>query len=96
MIDVGENMELAKMQTIRAAVCRAFDEPLTIEDIVIAEPDGRAVEVTLEACAICHSDITYIVQNNKWYPAVLNRKVSFCLIILANKYQKKMGLTHHL
>ncbi|MEK6216994.1 MAG: alcohol dehydrogenase catalytic domain-containing protein [Boseongicola sp.] len=48
------------MQTIRAAVCRAFGEPLTIEDIVIAEPDGRAVEVTLEACAICHSDITYI------------------------------------
>ncbi len=48
------------MQTIRAAVCRAFDKPLTIEDIQIAAPTGRAVEVTLEACAICHSDISYI------------------------------------
>ncbi len=48
------------MQTIRAAVCRAFDKPLTIEDIQIAAPVGRSVEVTLEACAICHSDISYI------------------------------------
>ena len=48
------------MQTIRAAVCHAFDEPLTIEDVRIAEPTGRAVEVTLDACAICHSDISYI------------------------------------
>ncbi|MGI9389453.1 MAG: alcohol dehydrogenase catalytic domain-containing protein [Boseongicola sp.] len=48
------------MQTIRAAICRAFDEPLTIEDVYIAEPIARAVEVTLEACAICHSDISYI------------------------------------
>ncbi|RZW03384.1 MAG: zinc-binding dehydrogenase, partial [Rhodobacteraceae bacterium] len=47
------------MSTIRAAVCRAFGEPLTIEDVRIAPPQGRAVEVTLEACAICHSDISY-------------------------------------
>ena len=48
------------MQTIQAAVCRAFNEPLTIEDIRIAAPERGAVEVTLEACAICHSDISYI------------------------------------
>ncbi|NND42272.1 MAG: Zn-dependent alcohol dehydrogenase [Silicimonas sp.] len=47
------------MSTIRAAVCRAFGEPLTIEDVRIAPPQGRAVEVTLEACAVCHSDISY-------------------------------------
>ena len=48
------------MQSIRAAVCHAFGEPLTIETVHLAAPTGRAVEITLEACAICHSDITYI------------------------------------
>ena len=47
------------MQKIRAAVCREFGKPLTIEEVHLAAPTGRAVEVTLEACAICHSDITY-------------------------------------
>ena len=48
------------MTEIRAAVCHTFGDPLTIETVHLAAPTGRAVEVTLEACAICHSDITYI------------------------------------
>lgn len=47
------------MTTIRAAVCHAFGEPLKIESVNLAAPEGRSVEVTLEACAICHSDISY-------------------------------------
>lgn len=47
------------MQTIRAAVCREFGKPLTIEELRLAPPTGRAVEVTVDACAICHSDISY-------------------------------------
>lgn len=47
------------MGRIRAAVCRAFGEPLVIEELELAAPTGREVEVTLQACAICHSDITY-------------------------------------
>ena len=47
------------MQTIKAAVCRAFNEPLVIEEIQIAPPGMGEVEVTLDAVAICHSDITY-------------------------------------
>jgi len=47
------------MQTIKAAVCRAFDQPLVIEDVQIAPPGTGEVEVTLYAVAICHSDITY-------------------------------------
>ncbi len=47
------------MATIKAAVCHAFGEPFRIEDVTLAAPAGREVEVTLEACAICHSDITY-------------------------------------
>ncbi|MBT8414767.1 MAG: alcohol dehydrogenase catalytic domain-containing protein [Boseongicola sp.] len=47
------------MTKIRAAVCHAFGEPLKIETVTLAAPKGRDIEVTLKACAICHSDITY-------------------------------------
>ncbi len=47
------------MPKIRAAVCHAFGEPLTIEEVDLRAPEGREVEVTLEAVAICHSDISY-------------------------------------
>jgi Zn-dependent alcohol dehydrogenase len=47
------------MQTIKAAVCREFGQPLVIEDIQIADPRMGEVEVTLDAVAICHSDISY-------------------------------------
>ena len=47
------------MPTIRAAVCREFGQPLSIEDITLADPGPGELEVTLAACAICHSDISY-------------------------------------
>ena len=45
--------------SIKAAVCRAFNEPLTIEEIRLAPPGPGQIEVTLEAVAICHSDISF-------------------------------------
>ena len=47
------------MQRIKAAVCREFGAPLVIEDIQLAAPAAGQVEVTLDAVAICHSDISY-------------------------------------
>lgn len=47
------------MQTIKAAVCREFGAPLVIEEIQIDDPGMGQVEVTLDAVAICHSDISY-------------------------------------
>ncbi len=47
------------MQTIKAAVCHAFNEPLVIEDVQIAPPAAGEVEVELDAVAICHSDISF-------------------------------------
>jgi len=44
--------------TIRAAVCRAFGEPLTIEPLVLAPPGPGEVRVRLQAVAICHSDVS--------------------------------------
>ena len=48
------------MQKVKAAVCREFGKPLVIEEIQLREPGTGEVEVTLEACAVCHSDISYI------------------------------------
>lgn len=47
------------MPTIRAAVCHAFGEPLVVEEVQLRPPGPGEVEVTLKACAICHSDILY-------------------------------------
>lgn len=44
---------------MRAAVCRAFGEPLLIEEIDIAAPQHRELRVEIAACAICQSDIHY-------------------------------------
>ncbi len=47
------------MQTIKAAVCHEFGQPLVIEDIRLRAPEAGEVEVTVDAVAICHSDISY-------------------------------------
>jgi Zn-dependent alcohol dehydrogenase len=44
---------------MRAAVCRAFGEPLVIEEVELAAPAAGELRVTLAACAICQSDIHY-------------------------------------
>ena len=48
------------MGTVKAAVCREFGKPLSIEDITLADPGPGQVEVKIAACAICFSDISYI------------------------------------
>ena len=48
------------MTQIKAAVCNAFQTPLDIETINLRAPDAGEIEVKLKACAICHSDISYI------------------------------------
>ena len=45
---------------MKAAVCRAFGQPLVIEDIDIAAPGPGEIKVKVAACAVCHSDIHYI------------------------------------
>lgn len=47
------------MALIKAAVCHTFGAPFKIENIDLRAPIANEVEVTLSACAICHSDITF-------------------------------------
>ncbi len=47
------------MPAIKAAVCHAFGEPLTIETVELRAPEMGEIEVALDAVAICHSDISF-------------------------------------
>ncbi len=44
---------------MKAAVCFEFAKPLVIQEVTLRAPKSGEVEVTLKACAICHSDISY-------------------------------------
>jgi S-(hydroxymethyl)glutathione dehydrogenase/alcohol dehydrogenase len=45
---------------MKAAVCRAFGQPLTIEQVDLAAPQAGEVRTRIAACAICHSDLLAI------------------------------------
>lgn len=45
---------------MKAAVCREFGAPLTIEEVRLDAPQRDELTVKIAACAICHSDITYM------------------------------------
>jgi Zn-dependent alcohol dehydrogenase len=45
---------------VKAAVCRAFGEPLVIEELALATPEAGELRVKLAACAICQSDLHYL------------------------------------
>ncbi|MGR3289883.1 MAG: alcohol dehydrogenase catalytic domain-containing protein [Paracoccaceae bacterium] len=47
------------MPLIKAAVCHEFGAPLVVEDVELRAPGPGEVEVSLSACAICHSDISF-------------------------------------
>lgn len=62
---------------VRAAVCRAFGAPLAVETLRLAPPGPGEVRVRVLACAICHSDITYM--DGGWggaLPAVFGHEVA--------------------
>ena len=45
---------------MKAALCTAFNAPLEITEVTLAAPGADQIEVTLAACAICHSDLHFI------------------------------------
>ena len=48
------------MGIVKAAICKEFGEALSVESILLNDPEAEEVEVTMEAWAICHSDITFM------------------------------------
>lgn len=51
---------------MKAAVCYAFGEPLSVEEIELAPPQRGEVRVRLAATAICHSDLHTL--DGEWAP----------------------------
>ncbi len=47
-------------RTMRAAVCREFGAALSVEEVRLARPGAGELLVKVKACAICHSDLTYM------------------------------------
>jgi S-(hydroxymethyl)glutathione dehydrogenase / alcohol dehydrogenase len=45
---------------MKAAVCRAFGEPLVVEELELGAPQRGEVRVKIKAAAICHSDVHII------------------------------------
>ncbi|MEN0001198.1 MAG: Zn-dependent alcohol dehydrogenase [Pseudomonadota bacterium] len=45
--------------SIKAAVCRQFGAPLTIETVTLAEPGPGELQIRMKVCGVCHSDITF-------------------------------------
>ncbi|ARE38863.1 Alcohol dehydrogenase [Rhodovulum sp. P5] len=65
------------MRPIKAAVCREFGAPLTIETLHLRPPRTGEVEVTLEAVAVCHSDISMAEGGfNRSLPAVYGHEAA--------------------
>jgi S-(hydroxymethyl)glutathione dehydrogenase/alcohol dehydrogenase len=59
MQEVMQHQTRTAQRLVRAAVCRAFGAPMTIETLHLRAPEAGEVEVDVAACAICHSDISY-------------------------------------
>ena len=57
---MGYVAAMTDLTPVKAAVCREFGAPLSIEEITVAPPGPGQVKVDVEACAICHSDIHFI------------------------------------
>ena len=63
--------------THKAWVARAAKQPMVIEAVDLGPFEAEDVEVVVEHCGLCHSDLS--VFNNDWgisqYPAVLGHEV---------------------
>ena len=53
------------MRTVKAAVCYEYGSSLVVEEVHLESPGRNEVEVRMEACAICHSDIHII--DGEWH-----------------------------
>lgn len=44
-------------KTMKAAVVREFGKPLTIDEVPIPEPGDGMIQVAIQACGVCHTDL---------------------------------------
>ena len=44
-------------KTMKAAVVRAFGQPLAIEEVAVPRPARGEILVKVQACGVCHTDL---------------------------------------
>lgn len=60
---------------VRAAVLREVGQPLTIEQLVLADPGPGQVRIRVRAAGLCHSDLHFMDGNaGHWKPVVLGHE----------------------
>src|SRR5438552_1189560 len=46
-------------ERVRGVVVKAVKEPVSVETIIVPDPDPGEVKVTVQACGVCHTDLHY-------------------------------------
>ena len=64
-------------QTVRGVISRAKGAPVELVDIVIPDPGPGEVVVAIQACGVCHTDLTYREGGiNDSYPFLLGHEAA--------------------
>ena len=64
-------------QTVRGVISRAQGQPVELVDIVIPDPGPGEVVVDIQACGVCHTDLTYREGGiNDEYPFLLGHEAA--------------------
>jgi len=65
---------------MKAAVVREFGKPLVIEEVAVPEPGPEEIQIKIEACGVCHTDLHAAEgtgQSNRRHPSSWTRGVGF-------------------
>jgi NADPH:quinone reductase-like Zn-dependent oxidoreductase len=54
---LSESVGQSRTKTMKAAVCREFGKPLTIEQVPVPEVGPGQILVKIAACGVCHTDL---------------------------------------
>ncbi|RDH79853.1 S-(hydroxymethyl)mycothiol dehydrogenase [Mycolicibacterium moriokaense] len=64
-------------QTVRGVISRKKGEPVEVVDVVIPDPGPGEVVVDIQACGVCHTDLTYREGGiNDEYPFLLGHEAA--------------------
>jgi propanol-preferring alcohol dehydrogenase len=80
---------------MRAAILHEFKQPLALEDVPVPSPAADEVLIKIEACGVCHSDLS--IAEGEW--AQLKRLIKKPLIPgheVVGRVMEKGGDVHHL
>ena len=87
-------MSTGRGVTIRAAVSRGVGLPPSIETLTLDAPGPEEVRIRVEACAVCHSDLSYL--DGTWateFPLVLGHEAAGYVVELGSPEAGSGGTT---